>query len=141
MFHRAGLANISHTVSIMNLGEKPRNYWGLDYVVVNYTVPREGAEVSPTTTGTPVEVVKTSATSSLKSTLTTGSISTSTSTSTSTVLDVAASGGGGVSEIPSSSTATTPPGNTDGAVLGGSNLGASRSDNRYVSLLEVHKVR
>jgi hypothetical protein len=42
MFHRAGLENTEHTVTLINKGAKPTNVFGIDYVQWNYTVPRTG---------------------------------------------------------------------------------------------------
>jgi hypothetical protein len=41
MFHRAGLQNTEHTVTLINKGAKPTNVFGIDYVQWNYTVPRQ----------------------------------------------------------------------------------------------------
>ncbi|GHJ84900.1 hypothetical protein NliqN6_1302 [Naganishia liquefaciens] len=40
LFHRANLENVSHTVTLINRGAKPTNFFGIDYVQYNYTTPR-----------------------------------------------------------------------------------------------------
>jgi hypothetical protein len=136
LFHRAGLANGAHTVSITNLGEKPRNYWGLDYVVVNSTAPRKGApgkgggeaKDSPNV----VPVVQTTGSSSSMTTSRTLTVKpTLSSTSNSVVADVTPMASQ-TSDPSSTSSSSTLPGSTDGAVLGGSSIEASRTDNGYV---------
>lgn len=51
MFHRAGLENTAHTVTLVNKGARPTNVFGIDYVQWNYTVPagskKEGVAENP----------------------------------------------------------------------------------------------
>lgn len=139
MFHRGGLANTSHTVIITNLGETPTNFWGLDYVVVNHTVPREGGSVAQASNEAAVGA-KTSATSSFVTPPMTSTTSTTPTTPTpvptlpatptSAVPDIAATRN--VNDITGDSVVpavSSSPGSTNGTVLGGSSIGASRTDN------------
>jgi hypothetical protein len=127
MFLRSGLENTTHTVVITNLGDKPRNLWGLDYVVVNYTVP--GVEGESQASSDAAAMAQTGATSSSVATSTGTTSRTTSSASSNSAVAVAATPkasqtSGTSSSLPSSAATAS----TDGAVVGGSNLEASRSD-------------
>ncbi|KAI5454441.1 hypothetical protein NCC49_004493 [Naganishia albida] len=127
MFHRAGLENATHTVAMTNLGEKPVNFWGLDYVVVNYTVPSEAnghgeaqvVSVGSQTIGSSGSIAA-SRTPTVKPT--TSSISTSVAANMPPIATQ-------TSDTSTTSSSSALPGSTDSAILGGSNSNASRSDN------------
>lgn len=126
MFHRAGLENATHTVAMTNLGEKPVNFWGLDYVVVNYTVPREAnghGEAQVVSVGS--QTIGSSGSIAASRTRTVKPTSSSISTSVATNMTPIASQ---TSDTSTTSSASALPGSTDSAILGGSNSNASRSD-------------
>jgi hypothetical protein len=75
LFHRANLANTAHTVTVINEGAAPTNYFGIDYVQWNTTKRGSAIAKASGTTGT-----LTSSSSSLVALATSSSDATTTST-------------------------------------------------------------